>query len=72
MGRNRSGENEQTPEQIQVDRIADQRSAIVPRRVISLSNLVLDELDKEQTRRGHRFCRGACPRAARKRGPGGG
>jgi RNA-directed DNA polymerase len=57
MGRNRSGENEQTPEQIQVDRIADQRSAIVPRRVISLSNLVLDELDKEPTRRGLRFCR---------------
>ena len=37
-----------------------------------LSNLVLDELDKELTRRGHRFCRGACPRAAQKRGPGGG
>jgi RNA-directed DNA polymerase len=26
-----------------------------------LSNLLLDELDKELERRGHRFCRGACP-----------
>ena len=30
-----------------------------------LSNLVLDDLDKELARRGHRFCRGASPRAGR-------
>ena len=35
-----------------------------------LSNLVLDELDKELTRRGHRFCRRACPRAAQSADPG--
>jgi RNA-directed DNA polymerase len=35
-----------------------------------LSNLVLDELDKELTRRGLRFCRGACPRAAQSADPG--
>ena len=36
-----------------------------------LSNLMLDVLDKELERRGHRFVRGACPRArkARARGP---
>jgi RNA-directed DNA polymerase len=33
-----------------------------------LSNLMLNELDRELERRGHRFVRGACPRAA-KRGP---
>src|SRR5205823_4818465 len=36
-----------------------------------LSNLMLDGLDKELERRGHCFVRGACPRAAQKRGPGG-
>ena len=35
-----------------------------------LSNLVLDELDRELTRRGHRFCRGVCPRAAQSADPG--
>ena len=35
-----------------------------------LSNLVLDGLDKELERRGHRFVRGACPRAAQRADPG--
>jgi RNA-directed DNA polymerase len=35
-----------------------------------LSNRLLDDLDKELERRGHRFCRGACPRAARSADPG--
>src|ERR1700741_5410589 len=35
-----------------------------------LSNLVLDDLDKELTGRGLRFCRGACPRAAQSADPG--
>ena len=35
-----------------------------------LSNLVLDVLDKELERRGHRFVRGACPRAAQSADPG--
>ena len=35
-----------------------------------LSNLVLDVLDKELERRGHRFVRGACPRAAQHAAPG--
>jgi RNA-directed DNA polymerase len=35
-----------------------------------LSNLLLDDLDKELERRGHRFCRGACPRAGRRPDPG--
>ena len=34
-----------------------------------LSNLVLDDLDKELARRGHRFCRGACPRAGQRPDP---
>ena len=29
-----------------------------------LANLLLDDLDKELERRGYRFVRGACPRAA--------
>src|SRR5207249_6809982 len=35
-----------------------------------LSNLMLDELDQELERRGHRFVRGACPRAAHSADPG--
>ena len=35
-----------------------------------LANLLLDDLDKELERRGHRFCRGACPRAGRRPDPG--
>ena len=35
-----------------------------------LSNLVLDVLDKELERRGHRFVRGACPRATQRADPG--
>jgi RNA-directed DNA polymerase len=35
-----------------------------------LSNRLLDDLDKELEGRGHRFCRGACPRAARSADPG--
>src|SRR5713101_7919876 len=34
-----------------------------------LSNLLLDDLDKELEHRGHRFCRGACPRAGRRPDP---
>ena len=34
-----------------------------------LSNLMLDGLDKELERRGHRFVRGACPRAGRRPDP---
>ncbi len=34
-----------------------------------LANLLLDDLDKELERRGHRFCRGACPRAGRRPDP---
>jgi RNA-directed DNA polymerase len=32
-----------------------------------LSNLLLDDLDKELEGRGHRFCRGACPSEGRGR-----
>ena len=35
-----------------------------------LSNLMLDVLDKELEQRGHRFVRGACPRAAQRADPG--
>ena len=35
-----------------------------------LANLLLDDLDKELERRGHRFCRGACPRAGQRPDPG--
>ena len=34
-----------------------------------LSNLLLDDLDKELEGRGHRFCRGACPRAGQRPDP---
>ena len=34
-----------------------------------LSNLLLDDLDKELEHRGHRFCRGACPRAGQRPDP---
>ena len=34
-----------------------------------LANLLLDDLDRELERRGHRFCRGACPRAGRRPDP---
>ena len=35
-----------------------------------LANLLLDDLDKELERRGHLFCRGACPRAGQRPDPG--
>lgn len=34
-----------------------------------LANLLLDDLDRELEKRGHRFCRGACPRAGHRPDP---